>query len=102
MNIPEQLPMFAGPEFCPLLPPKNSAAEDALMELLTNDITQKDWIDRGLSWRLSAAIKTLGYLGWEPQSIRVKHPGWRNKIARYSLLPKAKQAAAVLRQKGEL
>jgi hypothetical protein len=100
MNIPEQLPMFAGPEFCPLMPPKNSAAEDALMDLLNGPITQKDWLDRGLSWRLSAGIKQLGYLGWEPQSIRVKHPGWHNKIAEYSLLPKAMQAAALMRQRG--
>ena len=100
MNIPEQLPMFEGPAFCPILPPAHSAAEQALTDLLARDLTHVDWITEGKGWRLSAAIKSLDYLGWEPVSIRVKCDGWRNKIARYSLTEKAKQAATLMRQGG--
>lgn len=101
-SIPEQAALFESPIFCPVLPTPHSAAEDALLDLLGGPLTQIDWIARGLSWRLSAAIKELGYLGWEPVSIRVKHPGWKNKIALYSLKEKAQQAASsLLRQRGE-
>lgn len=100
MNTPEQIPMFEGPAFCPLMPPKNSAAEQALTDLLARDLTQIDWLNERKGWRLSAAVKSLDYLGWEPASIMVQHPGWPNAIARYSLPAKAKQAAAAMRQGG--
>ncbi len=100
MTTPEQIPMFEGPAFCPLMPPKNSAAEQALHELLARDLTQIDWLNERKGWRLSAAVKSLAYLGWEPVSIMVQHPSWPNAIARYSLPPKAKQAAAAMRQQG--
>lgn len=100
MTTPEQIPMFEGPEFCPLLPPRGSAAEQALNDLLTRDLTHIDWISEGKGWRLGAAVKALDYLGWEPDSIRVKCNGWGRKIARYSLPAKAKQAAAAMRQQG--
>lgn len=100
MNMPEQIPMFEGPAFCPLLPPQGSAAEQALNDLLACEhLTQIDWLESGKGWRLAAAVKVLDYLGWEPVSIRVKCNGWGRKIARYSLPAKAKQAAALLRQK---
>ena len=96
----EQIPMFEGPAFCPILPPKNSAAETALNDLLARDLTQIDWLNERKGWRLSAAVKALDYLGWEPDSIMVQHPAWPNAIARYSLPEKAKQAAYTMRKQG--
>lgn len=101
MNTPEQIPMFEGPAFCPILPPRGSAAELALNDLRERDLTQIDWLKERKGWRLSAAIKALDYLGWEPKSIMVQHAEWPNAIARYSLPPKAKQAIAVMRQGGD-
>lgn len=91
----DQLSFLPPPQFCPILPPKGSAAEQALLDLLERDITQIDWLNEFKGWRLSAAVKSLDYLGWEPKSILVQHPAWPNPIARYSLLAKAKQAASL-------
>lgn len=92
----EQNELFDLPAFCPILPPANSSAEQALTDLLARDLTQIDWLREGKGWRLSAAVKSLGYLGWEPISIMVRHPAWPKAIARYSLPAKAKQAAALM------
>lgn len=100
MTTPEQIPMFEGPVFCPLMPPKNSLSERALFDLLERDWTTPEWNDAGNGWRLAAAVQDLKYLGWEPDSIRVGYPGCKRKIARYSLPMKAKQAAAAMRQQG--
>lgn len=96
----EQLSFLPTPAFCPILPPRGSAAEQALNDLLARDLTQIDWLESGNGWRLAAAVKELDYLGWEPVSIRVKCNGWGRKIARYSLHAKAKQAAYTMRQGG--
>ena len=96
----EQLSFLPTPEFSPLLPPHGSAAEQCLYDLLERDLTQIDWLQSGYGWRLAAAVKELGYLGWQPQSIRVKCNGWGRPIARYSLHEKAKQAAYTLRNAG--
>ena len=93
----EQNELFDLPAFCPILPPANSAAARALADLCAGDLTQIDWLREGKGWRLAAAVKELGYLGWEPQSIRVTCSGWERPIARYSLPTKAKQAAYALR-----
>jgi hypothetical protein len=100
MNTPEQFSLLPVPPFCPLLPPHGSAAETALHDLLERDLTQIDWLAERKGWRLAAAVKSLDYLGWEPQSIMVQSAGWPNPIARYSLPPKAKQAAHTMRQTG--
>lgn len=100
MNAPEQLSFLPTPEFCPILPPRGSAAMQALYDLTERDLTQLEWLEDGKGWRLAAAVKELGYLGWEPDSIRVKCNGWGRKIARYSLPAKAKQAAHAMRQGG--
>lgn len=89
----EQLSFLPQQPFCPILPPRGSAAEQALVDLLARDLTQLEWIQDGRGWRLAAAVKELDYLGWEPSSIRVKCTGWGRPIARYSLPAKAKQAA---------
>lgn len=96
----EQNELFDLPAFCPILPPRGSAAETALNDLMARDLTQIDWITEGKGWRLSAAIKQLAYLGWMPDSIMVLCTGWGRKIARYSLPAKAKQTAALMRQGG--
>ncbi len=96
----EQNELFDLPAFCPILPPAGSAAETALNDLLARDLTQIDWLNERKGWRLSAAVKSLDYLGWEPDSILIQHPEWPNAIARYSLPAKAKQAAAAMRQGG--
>lgn len=100
MTTPEQIPMFEGPAFCPLMPPKNSLTERALFDLLARDWTTPEWNDAGNGWRLAAAAKDLDYLGWEPISIRVPYAGCKRPIARYSLPAKAKQAAAMMRNGG--
>lgn len=97
----EQNELFDLPAFCPILPPLGSAAEQALNDLLARDLTQIDWLNEGKGWRLAAAVKDLDYLGWMPDSIRVKCNGWGRPIARYSLPTKAKQAAYTMRQGGE-
>ncbi len=96
----EQFSFFPAPEFCPILPPSGSAAETALNDLLARDWTTPEWDDAGNGWRLAAAVKELDYLGWEPISTPVQHPGRKRPIARYSLPTKAKQAAAMMRQGG--
>lgn len=96
----EQNELFDLPAFCPILPPRGSAAEQALDGLLVRDLTQLEWLNEGRGWRLAAAVKELDYLGWEPISIRVMCSGWVRPIARYSLPAKAKQAAFSMRQGG--
>ena len=96
----EQNELFDLPAFCPILPPANSAAAQALHDLCAGDLTQLEWLQSGNGWRLAAAVKELGYLGWQPQSILVKCKGWGRPIARYSLPEKAKQAAYTLRNGG--
>jgi len=100
MTITEQIPMFDGPAFCPLMPPHGSLAERALFDLAERDLTTPEWDDEGNGWRLAAAVKDLDYLGWEPDSIRVKYKGCKRPIAQYSLPAKAKQAIAAMRQGG--
>ena len=97
----EQNELFDLPAFCPILPPRGSAAEQALDDLCNGDLTQIDWLQSGNGWRLAAAVKELDYLGWKPKSIRVKCNGWSRKIARYSLTDQAKQAAYTLRHGGD-
>lgn len=85
--------LFDVPVFCPSLPSANSFAGQALRDLVDDTLTQLDWLQRGLGWRLAAAIKELEYLGWCPESKRVKCTDWPRPIARYSLPEFAKQAA---------
>lgn len=96
----EQNELFDLPAFCPILPPANSAAAQALADLCAGDVTQIDWLRDGKGWRLSAAVKELDYLGWEPVSVLVQSEGWPRPIARYSLHTRAKQAAHTLRNRG--
>jgi len=94
----EQLSFLPDAPFCPLLPPHCSATEQALYDLMERDLTTLDWINEGKGWRLAAAIKELGYLGWEPKSVLVLCNGWGKPIARYSLPAKAKQTLYAMRQ----
>ena len=96
----EQLSFLPTPAFCPILPPPHSAAALALRDLLEGAVTQLDWLRAGRGWRLAAAIKTLGYLGWQPKSSLVYCADWPNPIAEYELSDRAKEAAASLRKAG--
>jgi hypothetical protein len=96
----QQLSFLPTPEFSPIWPPSGSAAEQALNDLLAGDVTQLDWLGDRKGWRLSAAVKQLDYLGWQPYSIMVQVAAWPNQIAQYSLPPIAKQAAYLMRQRG--
>lgn len=82
------------------MPPHGSAAEQALHDLMECSLTQLDWLRDGKGWRLAAAIKELGYLGWEPKSIRIPYSGCKRPIAMYSLHAKAKQVFHAMRQQG--
>ena len=93
----KQLSFLEEPDFLPLLPPAGSDAEQALDDLRKGVLTQVDWLNAGYGWRLSSAIKQLGYLGWEPQSVMKKCSGWKRAIAHYTLHKKALQAAYTLR-----
>ncbi len=55
----EQNELFDLPAFCPILPPRGSAADTALNDLLARDLTQVDWLNEGKGWRLAAAVKDL-------------------------------------------
>jgi len=99
-TTPEQLPLLPEPPFFPLMPTAGTYADLALNDLLARDLTQIDWLNDGKGWRLAAAVKELGYLGWESISIRVDTPSRRRPIARYSLPQKAKQFVAAMRQGG--
>ena len=55
----EQNELFDLPAFCPILPPRGSAAEQALTDPLARDLTQLDWLAEGKGWRLAAAVKDL-------------------------------------------
>ncbi len=96
----EQLSFLPEPLFCPLLPKRGSKEEQALHDLMERDLTTPDWIAEGKGWRLSAKVKELDYLGWEPVSVMVLCSGWAEPIARYSLSEKAKQAFNAMRQQG--
>lgn len=96
----KQTSLLPEPEFFPILPKANTAAAQALDDLCEGAITQLDWLRDKKSWRLSAAVKELDYLGWQPVSILVRTEGWKNPIARYSLHEQALQAAYTLRHKG--
>lgn len=95
----KQLSFIEEPDFVPLLPSPGSDAEQALNDLCQGVLTQIDWLNAGKGWRLSAAIKQLDYLGWEPNSVMKKCGGWRRPVAHYSLHQKALQAAYTLRNK---
>ena len=97
----KQTSFLPEPDFFPIPPKPNSAAAQALDDLCNGDLTQIDWLNSGNGWRLAAAVKQLDYLGWEPQSIRVKCNGWGRPIARYSLTERASKAAYTLRHGGD-
>jgi len=96
----EQNELFDLPAFCPILPPRGSAAETALNDLLARDLTQLEWLQDGNGWRLAAAVKELDYLGWEPCSIRVKCNGWGRPTARYSFQLKRNRPPLLCASKG--
>lgn len=97
-----QLSLLPEPTFCPKSPNPNSPEAAVLVALLEGELTQVDWLRRGKGWRLAAAIKELDYLGWEPESILLKHEGWTKPIAVYQLPVKAKRLVKQLQSRGAL
>lgn len=93
-----QIELFSSPDFCPLAPPPGTLPE-LLLQILSRSetgITQADWLNLGLGWRLSGAVKTANYLGWGIRARRISHAGRARSIARYTLAPVAKKAALKL------
>lgn len=86
----EQLSFFPQPEFCPIRPPKDSNAFKALVFMLEGPITQIEWLEHRLGWRLAATINELVNLGWQPVSKRVMVAS--KVIASYSLTLPAQKA----------
>ena len=98
----EQLSFLPEVPFCPKSPNPNSVEYAGLVALLEGELTQIEWLKRGMGWRLAAAIKELGYLGWEPESILLKRDGWPKPIAVYQLPVKAKRLVKQLQSRGAL
>lgn len=85
----EQLSFFPQPEFCPIRPQKDSNAFKALVLMLEGPITQIEWLEHRLGWRLAATINELVNLGWKPVSKRVRVAS--KVIASYSLTKPAQK-----------
>lgn len=65
-------------------PTSDSQAGIALAQLLKGErLRQSDWLHVG--WRLAAAIKELGYLGWPIVSLPVNVSTRKRPIAEYFL-----------------
>ena len=85
----EQLELFDKPPIAPTLPGRRTLAYQVLLHLLAGEaVTQPLWLDLQGSWRLSASIKVLGYLGWPVLSATIPAPTPetpKRKIAEYRL-----------------
>lgn len=90
----EQLTFLPKPPLCPSMPTAYSRAWLALRDLSEGPLTQIDWLKMGRGWRLSAAFKELGYLGWPLQTEWVESPAWPKPIKRYFLQPEGVDLAA--------
>lgn len=65
-------------------PSQNSLAGRVLAVLLKGRrLRQLEWLEN--SWRLSASIQELKYLGWPVISVPVQIPGRKRPIAEYCL-----------------
>lgn len=101
-NGAAQLSLLPELAFCPKSPSPNSAEYAALVALLEGELTQVEWLKRGMGWRLAAAIKGLDYLEWEPESMLLKRDGWPRPIAVYQLPVKSKRLVKQLQSRGAL
>jgi hypothetical protein len=82
----EQLEMFGASGLKPQAPQRGSKAWLALLDMVEKGpMTQKQWLPMGRGWRLAAAIKKLGYLGWPIESWWVLPEGCAHKIKCYRL-----------------
>lgn len=92
-----QIPLFGSPRTPrPSAPQRGCKAWLALVDMLQHGpITHIHWLTMGRGWRLAAAIKELGYLGWPIESWWVLPEGCAHKIKCYRLpkrmVPFAKQ-----------
>jgi len=83
----EQISFLPTPPLSPSMPSAYSKAWLALLDLTQGPLTQIDWLNMGRGWRLSAAFKELGYLGWPLDSEWVQAETWPQPIKRYWLKP---------------
>lgn len=90
----EQLSFLPKPPLCPSMPAAYSKSWLALRDLTEGPLTQIDWLKMGRGWRLSAAFKELGYLGWPLDSEWVHSPAWPKPIKRYFLKAEGAEIAA--------
>jgi len=82
-QVCEQVELFER-HFNASFPNPDSQAGIALADLLKGRrLRQAEWLHVG--WRLAAAIKELGYLGWPVNSLPVHIEGRKRPIAAYSL-----------------
>ncbi len=90
----EQLSFLGPAPLSPSMPAPYSKAWLALAALTQGPLTQLDWLNMGRGWRLSAAVKELGYLGWPVESEWVLADGWPKPVKRYSVRPDGLALAA--------
>lgn len=81
----EQISFLPPPPLSPSMPSAYTKAWLALLDLTRGPLTQIDWLNMGRGWRLSAAFKELGYLGWPVDSEWVQAEAWPRPIKRYWL-----------------
>ncbi len=95
VNCIAQLQLFGSPsQPNPGAPKRGCKAWLALLDMLEQGpITHIHWLTLGRGWRLAAAIKELGYLGWPIESWWVLPEGCTNKIKCYTLPKRAKRHA---------
>lgn len=87
----EQLTLIPEPEFSPIWPSHTTIAGRVLNELLQGEwLDHQDLIAGCSSWRLSAYVKTLKYMGWPVESFPKPAPSEQcpgRSIAVYALPP---------------
>lgn len=92
----KQLSFLPPATLSPSMPSAYSKAWLALVDLTQGPLTQIDWLSLGRGWRLSAAFKELGYLGWPVESEWVQAESWPRPIKRYSLKPEGLNLAITM------
>lgn len=90
----EQLSFLPKPPLSPAMPGAYSKAWLALRDLTDGPLTQIDWLKMGRGWRLAAAVKELGYLGWPLDAEWVDTDAWPKPIKWYALKSEAAALAA--------
>jgi hypothetical protein len=99
--VGEQLSFIPAPAWAPTMPDYGTNAYLALVDLTQTPLTQPDWLAMGRGWRLAAAFKHLGYLGWPLDSEWVRPNGRAHPIKRYRLKPEGMRLALLALNGGQ-